>query len=621
MSVHMGPAWSVRPAEAEMMPYLSFHKNYDPLGMAPAHNRMTGHLLPGITASTRRARYYVFYAWAMHQVRKMRKRNLCSFKSTMYALERVFALSCMAHKEQMHDSGDDTLDHTHITGSREAARVLAECGGDLVPLDFAYAGDTLGGYGMNYQDSMFAMGLAVHEPEDEYERPTEIGVALSDAFEPLASGLEIASYCERESIHRDVLYEMGKKICLCQIKHNKREADLLTRVLFGLHVDDYDDDKEEMHSRILPGARPKSLALMLYAINQSGLQDCQMDGRGFADAAYLGYMTGNSDRVNVWSLPQLQDVSERWGAVVAGANQYVSFSAQVMLWILVEFLQRHGYDNDTTMRAPVTLDEFIEHVIGGLDDGIHKIICDLSSDNGSMKRNTPHTMRSLAMFAIPNDIIMEQNHNDISNISKTLSGSGCHAYDYCMSALEPRIFDALGGLLTSNSDEHTIDMHLAAAHCIILVAVSALRFLWRFDADGDPCIKWWMQMDPEKTGTPLHAVRDAADAIRRDTDAKEFARMFIQRYVVGRAHDAYHDKIRTGMIPATRPFYGGVNSDGMQLTAIRNDNHMLCPAYYDNLRFESAVSIFKDLGLVSTSGGLRCTERGQRVLGRVLRDL
>ena len=245
-----------------------YDRALDPLGLSRVNNRMVGDLLPGFTSMTQRAGYYVFYTWAIAQIRRKKlTKSLPQFKNAIYDLERLFMLSCIAHAETAPENN-----HAHITGMRKG-RDSWNKNPDKIPLNIKFFGDKLGGYGQYYEKSMMHLGLAEWDEVDGYEKPTKLGLDMINHFNTLAVESGIMSQYGKKSISKSKLTEMGEKLCLCKLGEWDNDKNLLRNTFFGFSGTRNKSSK----------ARQESFAMILSVIDQASTQNHKMTSQDFLD--------------------------------------------------------------------------------------------------------------------------------------------------------------------------------------------------------------------------------------------------------------------------------------------------------------------------------------------------
>lgn len=606
MSEYLEPIWS-KPVNE-----YPFHI-HDPLGMNTICDKMIQELATGITTTQiSRARYYIFYVWAIQQIRKMHIRNLQNFGDKFYDLERLFMLSCIAHE---HDTTLQNRRHNSIIGSR-IGNAMWQKYPDEIPLDFKYSGDRLGGYGKYYRQSLFNLGLIKQDIEDEYERPTQLGLDTIDSFDKIACKSEFLSYCDGSlttTISKRTLFEIGQNMCLCNVRDQKYERQCLQRVFF----DTFNDYRNDVHVDVddsypvrnkFSNMRRKSLALILYAINQTDVHDdYTVDGFDFLDSVYFGdvvvkKLDNTSNLIKVYPLPELQDASERWKVVKAHDN--FSFAIGVLFQSFLGFCHVQSKEH-------AQLDDFFESVFDKFDYELENILVDVNH-----KHYTNTSNCSIQEILC---LILAENHpsvfNDIIHASKQYD-------DTIASSLQiPHVNERL--LLSHLERLSQIkypNTSQTAANSVLLIILIAFRFFWRIN-EKYVCIKWGKKLEADNTGI-IQLTDFIMHAIQQKTSIQDFTRKFIYKFVILQAQHVYRDKLRSDVNP--KRWFDYRSDSGLLYFENHHNNtnkHSQYHAVHRFPRFDSAISILDDLGLVSISekGYLQCTTEGQKMLGRVLR--
>src|SRR6266511_2727350 len=196
----------------------------DPLGLQTiTTDRIIPRLVPGVLALSRRARYFSFYAFLIHdyQDRKLSASNngLSTFmKRREYELALAVELCPAGHANEAVASN----------GRQRAAPVVSR-GTDSFPRNES-VDSYLGGYGLYYRSPMIDLGLvaprgtALREsgeatPIDVLWPKDERARALADSFRAAIADTEYYAHyfaSERE-IPRDILVDYARVGCLCRL--------------------------------------------------------------------------------------------------------------------------------------------------------------------------------------------------------------------------------------------------------------------------------------------------------------------------------------------------------------------------------------------------------------------
>jgi hypothetical protein len=82
----------------------------DPLGLSRVADKLTDHLLQGITTQTRRARYYSFYSWVLwHIAREEAPTTWSAFEQAFRRRDTLFATASLAYDKDSHVAGVDAV--------------------------------------------------------------------------------------------------------------------------------------------------------------------------------------------------------------------------------------------------------------------------------------------------------------------------------------------------------------------------------------------------------------------------------------------------------------------------------------------------------------------------------
>jgi hypothetical protein len=153
----------------------------DPLGLSRVSELLTNNLIPGITTTTSRARYYSFYAWAVEDIDMSRKagKQPVPFDDELQVREATFALASKI--------GAQTS--LPIVGSRMVDAKLREgaISGEVDASFRVLPSNSGGGFDQYYKGCLQDLGL-VSLVDGQWSATTGIGRKVADAFRSATRG-------------------------------------------------------------------------------------------------------------------------------------------------------------------------------------------------------------------------------------------------------------------------------------------------------------------------------------------------------------------------------------------------------------------------------------------------
>jgi len=169
----------------------------DPLGLSRVEQRLVDLLMRGITAQTRRARYYSLYPWILWDIeREGQGRTKTDFLAAFARREAAIAVATGIRGETSSVVGDQVV--RRILGARAGA---IEVNTQVQML--TSASHRLGGYGQIYGGSLVALGLTGQDEHGIQHVAEGLGAQLAEAA---AESLAKAPYVTKR-LHRKALVE------------------------------------------------------------------------------------------------------------------------------------------------------------------------------------------------------------------------------------------------------------------------------------------------------------------------------------------------------------------------------------------------------------------------------
>lgn len=289
----------------------------DALGIENFGETVLEDLLPGINNQTRRARYYSFWAWVLHEFNEFIKKGPDAthtqqgFYQWLRGPEAMLIFSHLAHGHR-----------TGVWGIQEGRRRWRNGVPETYPLDWkSHASVNGGAYEQYYRGPLDAMHIVLGDPgkrRDRLQRP--VGTALAEAYGHAIRNTAYAKANPKPTwVARSVIEHFARAGCLCRLHHFPEEREALIDAFFRFGVDDLNAVK-----------RLASLCYFLDVIKQSRGEPLDE----IAMRAVIYFWSYGSDHPYVPE-GQLLNQARRWR--IFQLRQYYVFAIE-SLWAL--FLDR-----------------------------------------------------------------------------------------------------------------------------------------------------------------------------------------------------------------------------------------------------------------------------------------
>lgn len=552
----MDPIWN--------KPIKEIDRALDPLGMNRVNDRMIGDVLQGITALTMRVRYYSFYVWAIDQIHKKKlATTYTEFKDTFYKMERIFMLACVAHGEK-----ESEKNHNDVNGTSKGSEIWKKSSGQI-PLNFTYFGHRLGGYGQYYEGSIINLGLIEKLDEEEFERPSELGIEVIKSFEKIVTQTQFLSIIEKNQTNKTVIEEIGDKLCLCNVKDQKSEKDALAKLFFA---DIGYKDKKEIQRR-------DSLSLILCITEQARKNNVCLYDEIFLSTCYFSEMKSDNKIIQIKIPSALSDIADKWKII--GAHDNLALTLESILQCFLQFLE----ENPSRGRS---LQEFYKIIIS---DKTEKEIQKIVGKSDLKKKLLDHTLDEIIelIFSINvknmNAVNIEQTSPHFDK--KTTLASKINE-QICIENMEIEF------------KSKKLNPHKIIANGIILVLTTAMRMFWRnYQKD-----KSWVWLSNLQRGDI--SIKEFCDQIipRLETGDmfRDFIQWFIEKYVIKQAEEIFRGKITSNSNPKCWFHKEGANY-------VKDREYK---ARHRSIRFNSSVSILNDLNLVNSNDDILRSQKTEK---------
>lgn len=320
-------------------------KGLDPLAVQAPCINIYGHLLPGITNVTDRARYYSFYPWMIWTLNQLAgEKSHADLIQWVRRADCLFTMIGIRHRIKSQDN--DMLRHdAALIGSQTLRPLLADLdnGGRLdlskyTTLDDGnsnrYFQNRLGGLGQYYLGTLDGLGL-MGRRERGVGYTAVRGKELAEAFDLGVNRSAFVSSLQAGSITNKNLDELAG-FCPCQITSSTLEHEMLLDLFFDRKGEFGDAGVQRRHS----------LGLLLHLVNS--LTDIGIDsGVLFDQYVYRACTyTGSLPNSQAWDLPP-NLTSARRGWAVYQRNEMMSLAVQCVFWVALTSLQEQDHEVHT----------------------------------------------------------------------------------------------------------------------------------------------------------------------------------------------------------------------------------------------------------------------------------
>lgn len=328
----------------------------DPLGLGlRGSTRLASRLLFCITSVTRRARYFSFIPWCIHNYQKHEKGQAYALglRDAIKTRETALTLACVIH----HDGRP--CDGGGLVGSNKAThwdRSKSEA--NFKQLDFAKvpALDI-------YYNSLVNLGCFVTDEErpdsdDESEeieltfddiQLSPLGLKLAEGYESIIGRLDsvksISASTRKCSVNS--LREWGKRGGLCELSSTTAPDQALLRDMF--FAKSSSDDRSHL-------VRNQSLVIILELCRQLSADDWCLEASSFSQAVFYGLVVnGDGDRITIEWPSSLVDIATRWRMFYF--HYFMSVALEGMFVWLVNAAVESDIQGTTTEELAARLNE------------------------------------------------------------------------------------------------------------------------------------------------------------------------------------------------------------------------------------------------------------------------
>ncbi len=299
---------------------------------APCIN-LYGHMLPGITNVTDRARYYSFYPWVVWILEKRGHRYGNTFIDLFRKSDCLFTFIAERHAKV---TGGDRDDHAAATiGSGNMAEAVARVrDGHSVKLsDYAcrkgetrYFKNKLGGLGQYYIGVLRQLGVMIGDLQTGVKNIREVGGVIAEAFDQKVDADLFLRTIDEDTVSADRLDELHS-FCPCCLVSSPHEHKMLSDMFFvkGQFV-----NQDEL-------ARRRTLKTILSLADNLASSGIAIDIEQFRGCTYSGALPNKT----IWHLPdRLQKNRKQWA--IYQQNEILSMAVQGIFYVILDAYQESG---------------------------------------------------------------------------------------------------------------------------------------------------------------------------------------------------------------------------------------------------------------------------------------
>ena len=199
----------------------------DDLGIETLSEAILADLLPGINNQTRRARYYSFWAWALHGFindANIQHHTQSKFWEWLRGREDTLILAYLAHGCGGGLAGTNI--GTRIWGDGSQA-IYVTTWKSLESVDG-------GSYQLYYRGALEEMNIIVRDNESLHDNLSrEIGVGLAEAYEEAVSPSRfVQNHLQSTQLARADIDDFAQFGCICQVGDHEKERQKLINAFF-----------------------------------------------------------------------------------------------------------------------------------------------------------------------------------------------------------------------------------------------------------------------------------------------------------------------------------------------------------------------------------------------------
>ncbi|MCY3540422.1 MAG: hypothetical protein OXH31_00725 [Gammaproteobacteria bacterium] len=306
----------------------------DHLGVQALGMNIYGRLLPGITNTTDRARYYSFYPWLIWSFDRLGYRNYDDeFKERFRRADCLFTLIALRHADV---TGSNREDHAGaMVGSNTLGKVVRELSPNesLALSDYSlheakdrYFKNPLGGLGQYYLGVLRELKMLAGDTSRGLKYTRQFGQEIAKRINNGFDGDLFLKLVESDTFTGEQLDTLST-LCPCQLRDNLEEAEFLIDLLFA---------RGRFYSSEALSRR-HSLQTILHLSNLLSTNNTLISEATFRSCAYSSGLPNNQS----WLIPDfLAQNRARWA--IYARHELLSVATQGLFHALLDGYRESG---------------------------------------------------------------------------------------------------------------------------------------------------------------------------------------------------------------------------------------------------------------------------------------
>lgn len=352
-------------------------KARNPLGLSRLSQYITSELLPGITTQTVRARNYIFYCWAIKQLKNYDIKTFKEFNKNITRLETAYVIGSLL------DIYDNFVNAKGPIGKIKGARIIKNIPeSNLINVNSSLLENRGGGYAQYYRNPIFLLNLTNYR-EGKLQLSVD-GAKLADYYE---KNIKHTKYFSQNltslDIHKSVLKEYGKIANFLRLKEFHNERDKLCKLLLERNKN---DTKIELPSSIIQYSRKYTFLLILELYDLFTQKHLNFTDDDFRNIVYYNMTQKQNNYISFKTkIKEIHGLMIQWKYFQL--QDYLTFSLENILIAFIEGLKIQGEKGmsfevffDTYKNFYKYMDEYLK--IDSTNKSLQGIIQDLFKING-----------------------------------------------------------------------------------------------------------------------------------------------------------------------------------------------------------------------------------------------
>lgn len=303
-------------------------------------------LLPGITNVTNRARYYSFYLWCFNEFEKKGWRSTNNIIRYIRKADCLFTLIAIRHGMRDHDNyaehagatvGSDTLIKVINDLDVNGGSINLSTNTVLEPSEHRYFKQDLGGFGQYYFGVLQQLKLMGGKKPQEATLFSNSGTPIAASFEHGEKGSLFMRLLEEDVVSLKDLDELSP-FCQCQLKHTVGEKQCLVNLFQGgwpaISSDTTNTPSEDELSQIR--CRSESLSLFIQLADVCHENNVLLDMESFRGLTYSLY-SQRKTKLDIGN--GLLRVASEWQ--VYQRNEILAVGMQGLFFCMLSAITKH----------------------------------------------------------------------------------------------------------------------------------------------------------------------------------------------------------------------------------------------------------------------------------------